>query len=279
MYDGRSFSAQIISMKKNIKFFKKQAILILLIVGSLVVFIFRNQFIDYIYISSIKLGYNPHPDKVFIPLKYPIVGTDISRHQEHFNWDKCVVINHLSDTIQLKFLIAKATEGINYTDPFYLYHKAQSLKHPEIRFGAYHYFLPNRNPKLQAHHFIRNADLQSGNIIPIIDVEEKKGLSNEKIQERVKIFCDILEEKFGVKPIIYSNKNFLIEVLGENFQDYPIWVAHYYEKDIELPNGWDWNIWQLSDKGSTFATQYQIDIDVINGGNRQLKKLIYQPKD
>lgn len=246
-----------------------------LIVFLLLVFLFtkRNHIRDFIFITSVKLGYNPHPERTFIPLKYPKVGVDISRYQLKFNWKKSKVINHLSDTIQLSFIIAKASEGTHLTDPYYSYNRKESKIHTYIAFGAYHYFLPNKDVQKQADLFIRTAQLEEGDLRPVIDIEETRGMNFEKIRTKLQEFCDILETHYGEKPIIYSNKDFLLKIIGEGFKDYPIWVAHYYEKEINLPGKWDWQIWQLTDKGSTFATQASVDINVINGGRFALNNL------
>ncbi len=261
--------------KRKTKSYRSYLYFLIFALGiSVWVFLQKDTLLDYYYSRYFLARENLHPSQTFIPSKYKVIGADISRYQEKFIWKKAQVVNQLKDTLALSFIIAKATEGTHLQDPLYSYNKQQAKKNPHIIFGAYHFFHPNKNVESQANHFVNTAQLQKGDLLPVIDIEQTKGVSHLKIRERLNYFCNLLENKYGKKPIIYSNKDFLLKVVGAGFKEYPIWVAHYGVSNISLPNDWKWSFWQLTDEGSTFATPHPVDINVFNGSQKELKNLL-----
>lgn len=66
----------------------------------------------------------------------------------------------------------------------------------------------------------------------MLDVEQtSSNISVKEMQLRIKDWLDIVENKYNVKPIIYSNADFYTTYLANEFDDYPLWVAHYKVKD------------------------------------------------
>ena len=77
-------------------------------------------------------------------------------------------------------------------------------KHNLIR-GAYHFYRADEDPVMQANNFLANVKLESGDLPPILDIEKiPRRKSNEKLIEDLKIWCRIVEETYGEKPIIYT---------------------------------------------------------------------------
>ncbi len=255
---------------------KRRKFLGLLLILTLVLFLTRNYWIDAYYYFRYHSTENLHPSQTYVPRNYKIVGVDISRYQEKFLWERASIVNQFKDTLKVQFIIAKASEGSHLKDPMYDYHLSQSKKNEEIVFGAYHFFLPDQKVEPQVNHFVKVAKLKEGNILPVIDIEQTRGQSNKVIRKKLNLFCNLLENKYGKKPILYSNKDFLINNVGEGFKEYPIWVAHYGVEKIQMPEPWKWNIWQFTDQGSSFATKHPIDVNVFNGSRNDLKKLCIQ---
>ncbi len=96
--------------------------------------------------------------------------------------------------------------------------------------GAYHFFIATKNGKAQAEHFIKTVELQPGDLPPVLDVEATYGVPWKKVRERVKEWLTTVENYYGVKPIIYANVDFYQQVLKDEFDEYPLWVAHYLQK-------------------------------------------------
>ena len=51
----------------------------------------------------------------------------------------------------------------------------------------------------------------------------------ELIKKEIKTWLDIVENNYHIKPIIYTNIDFYKQNLDDDFDDYPLWVAHYYQ--------------------------------------------------
>jgi lysozyme len=146
------------------------------------------------------------------------------------------------------------------------------LEDVKLMRGAYLYFHPNRNGKAQAEFFKKQVDLSGGDLPPIVDIEETKGASKEKIKKNLQECLDALEEAYGAKPMIYSSVDFYTHYLGEPFDDYPFWAAHY-EQDNEPRTKRSWTIWQHNCKGHVNGIDAEVDFNVVNGSLYTLKGL------
>ncbi len=196
-----------------------------------------------------------------IPAGYSTHGIDVSRYQKNIDWE---LVSSMTDKGQkISFAIIKATEGNNMTDPFFKKNWKQIDDFPLMR-GAYLYFHPNKSGKSQAEYFISKVDLKSGDLPPVIDVEESNGMSNANIQKAVKECADLLEKKYNKKPIIYTSVDFYSKRLGTVFQDYPLWAAHYERLDAPRIKR-DWLIWQHNCKGHVNGIDAEVDFNVVNG--------------
>ena len=81
--------------------------------------------------------------------------------------------------IRIGFVFIKATRDANYVDPQFERNWKNSKKAGLIR-GAYHYFNPLLSGKLQAKHFINTVKRQAGDLPPVLDIEDVKGISKER---------------------------------------------------------------------------------------------------
>ena len=108
----------------------------------------------------------------------------------------------------LRFIIIKSTEGAskpaqNFYDNFV---KARNYRY--IR-GAYHFWSVHSTAREQAYHFLKKVHLKEGDLPPVLDVEHKPAnLSVEDFQTDVLTWLHIVEDKYHVKPIIYTYYKF-----------------------------------------------------------------------
>lgn len=209
------------------------------------------------------------------PLDYEVHGIDISHYQDVADWKKLQAINTIGDTLQMEFVIIKATEGMFKEDEAFDEYWDEAKNQQLIR-GAYHYFLPDRSVKLQAGNFISSVALQKGDLPPVIDIEESRGKSKKEIVKAVKEFATELEKTYKTKPIIYSNINFIEDYLADDFAAYPFWIAHYYQNEIAPPDSVRWLFWQHSDKADLLGIKGGVDANVFNGTKQELQKLLIQ---
>lgn len=202
---------------------------------------------------------------------YEIHGIDISHFQPVIDWHNLQALSSNGDTITFRFVFIKATEGSWWDDELFAEHWDNARKNGIIR-GAYHYFHPNRNPELQAENFIESVHLEAGDLPPVIDIEDAQGLEKREVVTAIKRYAKVIEQKYNVKPILYSNRYFIEDYLLDDFTGYTFWIANYYrtEMDAAIP----WQFWQHTDKATLLYTGTKIDANVFRGTESDLQKLL-----
>lgn len=207
-----------------------------------------------------------------IPTGYSIHGIDVSSYQQYIFWPS--VKNMKEKNVEIGFAFIKATEGLLNTDKQF---KRNWLKAQEagITRGAYHFFLATKDGKAQALNFIKNVKLTKGDLPPVLDIEALYGVNPQTMRDRVKDFLDKIEETYHVKPIIYTNASFYNNYLGEAFDEYPLWVAHYFEKVNPGVNR-DWLFWQYNSTGKVNGIKAITDFNVFKGDSAEFENLLIE---
>ena len=196
---------------------------------------------------------------------YEVHGVDISHYQFDVDFKKLK-----NDGVQ--FVFVKATEGISFKDDHFKKNWKALEKHDLIR-GAYHFYRPSVLGKRQAAEFIKTVPLKSGDLPPVLDLEETDNRSDEIILKGVKSWLETIEAHYGVKPIIYVNQNYYHKYIKGNLDDYPIWIAAYRWNKPDVPEK-DWEFWQYSDKSWRKGVKGRVDLNVFNGKRKDLEKLL-----
>lgn len=205
-----------------------------------------------------------------IPGNYQIHGIDVSKYQQNVRWE--AVKQMKVNDVQLGFAFIKATQGTDRTDDTYSLNWKQA-KEASIARGAYHFYNPSQTGKAQAKHFIKTVKLESGDLPPVLDIEVTKGVSSKKLKKELKVWLKEVEEHYKVKPIIYTNAGFYNSILGNDFNDYPLWVAHYQEL-VQPRVTRNWLFWQHSDRGRVNGIAAAVDFNVFNGDSTAFKALL-----
>ena len=207
-----------------------------------------------------------------IPHGYRVHGIDVSRYQRRVDWRR-VKKMQVGD-IRIEFAFIKATEGSSLKDPEFENNWENARAAGIIR-GAYHYFLPNISPKDQANKFVKTVRLNSGDLPPVVDVEETRGMSKTQIQKYTKTFLNLLENHYKIRPILYTNRDFYKRYFAdhEDFKGYRFWIAHYYVTNFNMPGDEQWHFWQHSDRGNVNGIKERVDFNVFNGDSADLQKL------
>jgi lysozyme len=205
-----------------------------------------------------------------IPVNYTIHGIDVSKYQDAIDWGS-VRDMKVSD-VQMSFAFIKATEGLDNQDAYFR-RNWKKVKDAGLARGAYHYFLATKSGKAQAQNFIDAVDLQPGDLPPVLDIEQAYGASPEKLRERAKEWLQTVEDFYHVIPIVYTNVDFYRQYLRDDFDGYPLWVAHYLQK--ERPSIYrTWSFWQHSESGRVNGILTRVDFDVFNGDSAEFRKLL-----
>jgi lysozyme len=223
------------------------------------------------YILDRRARFTRYPGfGISIPTDFSIYGIDVSHHQGHIAWD--AVREMREGRIRLGFAFIKATEGIRLKDSRFD-RNWRSARQNGISRGAYHYFLPDKNASQQAAHFIQQVKLRSGDLPPVLDVEETRGMPPATIRKRVREWLNIVSKHYGVKPIIYASPSFYHRVLGSEFNDHQLWVAHYVRRN-QPRIGRNWSLWQFSESGRVNGIRSRVDFNVFRGDSTEFRKLL-----
>ena len=207
------------------------------------------------------------------PNGYEIHGIDISHYQGIIDWEK---LQHaMIAGCPLRFIIIKSTEGASKLDENFYDNFENARNYGYIR-GAYHFWSVHSSARDQAYHFLKKVHLKEGDLPPVLDVEHKPAnLSIEEFQTDILTWLHIVEDKYHVKPIIYTYYKFKQQYLSKPvFDDYPYWIAHYYVDKVEYKGAW--KFWQHTDAGQLPGIKGYIDFNIYNGSFYDLKKLTIQ---
>lgn len=211
------------------------------------------------------------------PEGYEIHGIDISHYQGKINWDR-LRSNALIDGCPLRFIIVKATEGSSRIDPNFEDNFYQVREYGFIR-GAYHFWSIKSSARSQAYFFLKKVHLQDGDLPPVLDIEKKPPQQSvEDFQTDVLTWLHIVEDKYHVKPIIYTYYKFKQNYLSAPvFDDYPYWIAHYYVEKVEYKG--KWKFWQHTDTGVLPGIKGNVDLNIYNGSYYDLMRLTIGNQD
>jgi lysozyme len=207
---------------------------------------------------------------ISIPMNYSIHGIDVSKYQSIIDWESVRDMNVRH--VQIGFAFIKATEGIENEDALFSRNWRKAREVGLVR-GAYHFFLPARNGKAQAENFINTVSLDSGDLPPVLDIEQVSGVAPEKLRERAREWLETVQHYYGIQPIIYTNVDFYNHFLKEEFDDYPLWVAHYLQPEqprIYRP----WSFWQHNECGRVNGILTRVDFNVFNGDSLAFRKML-----
>ena len=207
------------------------------------------------------------------PEGYRIYGIDVSRYQGTINWNR--LRNALIDRLPIRFVIIKSTEGDSHIDTKFRDNFSNAKEHGFIR-GVYHFWSNKSSARRQAYFFLAMVHLQPGDLPPVLDVEHKpKNISTEEFQQNILTWLHIVEDRYHVKPIIYTYYKFKDQYLSDSrFDDYPYWIAHYYVHQMEYQGAW--KFWQHTDAGRLPGIKGYVDLDIYNGSFYDLQQLLIQ---
>jgi len=210
--------------------------------------------------------------QIEIPQGYIIHGIDVSRYQQTINWKE--VRNMEVNGVKVGFAFIKATEGIGNVDEQF---RRNWLKAEEenICKGAYHFFIAGKSGKKQAGNFIEIVNLKKGDLPPVLDIEQAYGVAASDIKKEVTEWLMVVENHYGVKPVIYTNIDFYNNYLQNYFNEYPIWIAHYLQP-VKPRIERKWIFWQHSESGRVNGIKTPVDFNVFSGDSLDFKKFLIQ---
>lgn len=203
------------------------------------------------------------------PKSWQVFGVDVSSYQGEVDWSA------LADQGVL-FAFCKATEGSTHVDPTFRQNwtNAQTAG---VLVGAYHFFSYDSPGKTQAENFIAQVPAVAGTLPPVVDIEfygdkVKNPLSKEETMAILMPLLTMLEEHYGVKPILYATyRSYKLYLEGE-LEGYPLWITRPIFAPIDKP----WTFWQYSHSARLKGykgKEDRIDLNVFCGSLEELEKM------
>jgi len=206
-----------------------------------------------------------------IPDKYRIHGIDVSQYQGIINWQK--VKKMQQDSVRISFAFIKATEGIVITDP-YFQRNWRECKKAGLTCGAYHYFRPKYNGKLQAKFLLQNVTPKKGDLPIVVDVESLDGTTPEQMRLQLTAFLQVVTAKTKAKPIIYSGLKFYEDNLAGFYPDYLLWLSNFDHPDLAVSPATNWRFWQHSFRARVSGIYSRVDFDAFKGDSLAFRKML-----
>lgn len=182
-----------------------------------------------------------------------IHGIDISHYQGNVFWEA------IGNNSKMYYVYLKATEGGDLIDA--KYEQNIQLAHQYgLKVGSYHFYRARTPQETQLRNFMAQCRPGEQDLVPMIDVETKSGLSNEAFRDSLSKFLHLVEKKYKQKPLIYTGANFYDHILsGGMLDDYKIMIAQYTEREPVLIDGRDITMWQYTGKGHINGVNGYID--------------------
>jgi len=195
-----------------------------------------------------------------------VEGIDVSAHQGPIDWDAVT-------RGDVRFAYMKATEGSDFVDPRFAFNW-RGAERAGIARGAYHYFTLCRSGAQQAANFIRTVPRSASALPPAVDLEHMgpclHGPTATHVDEEITRFLDIVEAHYGVRPILYTTREFhdahLSALPRERW-----WIRSLYTPP-EFRRG-EWVIWQHHNGAHRAGISEPVDLDAFRGDEAALRAL------
>jgi GH25 family lysozyme M1 (1,4-beta-N-acetylmuramidase) len=228
--------------------------------------------VTYVYAATslfkVATTSTPPPDGTTTSTR--LEGIDVSHWQGTIDWAKVRAAGK-------RFAYIKASEHTSFVDDKYQTNRSRA-KSAGLKVGAYHFARPNigtTDAYAEADHFIETADWTTGELRPVLDLEDTGGLSSSALQTWVKAFLQRVYDRTGVRGVIYVSPAFWSSKMGnstwfaKNGYDV-LWIAHWTTASspsvpAENWGGKSWTFWQYTSDGSVPGISGRVDLDRYNG--------------
>lgn len=168
----------------------------------------------------------------------------------------------------ISFAYIKATEGGDIIDPsFHDYRRGASAA--GLRTGAYHYFYFCRPAAEQARWFISHVPKSAIDLPPVLDMEWnhrsptcRARPDGARVRAEAKIYLDMLERHYGVRPLIYTTVDFEEDTQITRMPRTQFWLRSVAAPLSETYPGTPWVFWQYTGTGIVPGIERPVDINV-----------------
>src|SRR5262249_5746880 len=193
------------------------------------------------------------------PLRYDVIGVDVSRHQGPIDWRTLAGSG-------IGFAYIKATEGATFRDANFVTNWSESAL-ADIPRGAYHFFTQCRTGADQARNFIAAVPLDLRALPHVIDAEHmgpcRTGLAVADVVQEIDAFLALVEAHYGRRPLIYTTSEFHNVYLAGRLAGERFWL-----RSLVVPprfGGRSWTICQYHNRRRRPGTIGGVDLNAFTG--------------
>ena len=197
-----------------------------------------------------------------------IHGIDLSHYQGEVFWEA------IGDNSKMAYVYLKATEGGDRIDPRYEQNIRLAHKYG-LKVGSYHFFRPKTPLQRQLDNFKAQCRPGDQDLIPMIDVETRGGLSAEEFCDSLLRFLQLVEEAYRQKPLVYTGTNFYNKNLVGKLAQYQLMIAQYSTAEPQLADDREYTLWQYTGKGHIDGISGYVDKSRFMG-THSLRELRYR---
>ena len=180
-------------------------------------------------------------------------GIDVSHHNGVISW------KDVSKNKNIQFVYIKATEGRTYVDPKYETNITEARK-AGLRVGSYHFFRMTSGAHEQFQHFKTIVKKENQDLIPMIDVETTDKHSIQQTRDSLRVFLQLVENYYGVKPMIYGTNRSYNTICNVWFNRYKLYLGRYGQNPPVIKGSDHYLIWQYSENGKIAGISKPVDL-------------------
>lgn len=196
-------------------------------------------------------------------------GIDISHYQGKVYWET------VSNNTKMTYVYIKATEGGDRIDDRYQDNIIMAHRYG-MKVGSYHFFRPKTDINKQAANFMSQCRPGDQDLIPMIDIETRGGLTVEAFRDSLFRFLTIIEKAYRQKPLLYTGTNFYNANLAGYLPGYLFMIAQYNtDESPVLIDDRDYALWQYTGKGRVNGINGNVDKSRFMN-NHRLRELRYR---
>lgn len=180
-------------------------------------------------------------------------GIDVSHHNGNIDWKT------VSENKNIQFVYIKATEGKTHTDKRYKENISEARKYG-LKVGSYHYFRMTSGAHEQFKHLSKVIVKSEQDLIPMIDVETADKHPISEVRDSLRVLLKLVENHYGVKPMIYGTNRSYNEICGIWFNRYKLYLGRYGENPPIIRGSEHYYIWQYSENGTIKGIPKPVDL-------------------
>lgn len=211
------------------------------------------------------------------------LGIDVSKYQGAVDW------NQVHNSGGKVFALIRATAGINTTDSQFS-NNIVAAKNAGLLVGAYHLAYPQYfTAQQEAQKFlsVARAYIGAGYLPPALDIEDSPSdnsypyqMGSAALSQWITNWCAIVQQASGIKPVIYSTRDYARNYFETYVNQYPYWVVTDSGVSNSDPGNMGiWSTWlfQQYEYGGSGGTcpgvTGAVDLDSFNGDLAALQAL------